>query len=170
MVTTEDALLADLGRTVRALRREADLSQRELATRSGVPQATIARIESGRANDPRFHTVERLVRAVGGTLTISLPTAAAEASTAEATCTLPPVPHDDLRDTAGRRYPAHLDAWPVWEPKDWPGAWWADWYNLPPPLWPLRLPPAAYERNRVTGTGGGRRSGSVGTHGPLGDR
>ncbi|MEV4844313.1 GNAT family N-acetyltransferase [Micromonospora matsumotoense] len=148
-MTTEDALLADLGRTVRALRREADLSQRELATRSGVPQATIARIESGRANDPRFHTVERLVRAVGGTLTISLPTAAAaEASTAEATCALPPVPHDDLRDTTGRRYPAHLDVWPVREPKDWPGAWWADWYNLPPPLWPLRLPPAAYERNR----------------------
>jgi GNAT superfamily N-acetyltransferase len=64
------------------------------------------------------------------------------------TCALPPVPHDDLRDTAGRRYPAHLDVWPVREPKDWPGAWWADWYNLPPPLWPLRLPPAAYVRNR----------------------
>ncbi|MFI9643309.1 GNAT family N-acetyltransferase [Micromonospora sp. NPDC051925] len=64
------------------------------------------------------------------------------------TCSLPPVPHDDLRDTAGRRYPAHLDAWPVREPKDWPGAWWAEWYNLPPSRWPLRLPPATYERNR----------------------
>ncbi|GHJ10514.1 hypothetical protein TPA0907_48810 [Micromonospora humidisoli] len=173
-MTTEEAPLADLGRTVRALRREADLSQRELARRSGVPQATIARIESGRATDPRFHTVERLVRAVGGTLTVALPgrpastagpttiptaapTAAPNAapnevsitaSATEVTCSLPPVPHDDLRDTAGRRYPAHLDVWPVREPKDWPGAWWADWYNLPPPLWPLRLPPAAYERNR----------------------
>ncbi|WP_431885984.1 GNAT family N-acetyltransferase [Micromonospora wenchangensis] len=165
-MTTEDAPLADLGRTVRALRREADLSQRELARCSGVPQATIARIESGRATDPRFHTVERLVRAVGGTLTVALPvgpasaaappaipttaaiTAPTTASAAEVTCALPPVPHDDLRDTAGRRYPAHLDVWPVREPKDWPGAWWADWYNLPPALWPLRLPPAAYERNR----------------------
>ena len=45
-MTTEDAPLADLGRTVRALRREADLSQRELARCSGVPQATIARIEA----------------------------------------------------------------------------------------------------------------------------
>ncbi|MFJ8686425.1 GNAT family N-acetyltransferase [Micromonospora wenchangensis] len=153
-MTTEDAPLVDLGRTVRALRREADLSQRELARRSGVPQATIARIESGRATDPRFHTVERLVRAVGGTLTVALPVGPASsvaptaASAAEVTCALPPVPHDDLRDTAGRRYPAHLDVWPVREPKDWPGAWWADWYNLPPALWPLRLPPAAYERNR----------------------
>ncbi|WP_194821848.1 GNAT family N-acetyltransferase [Micromonospora sp. S-DT3-3-22] len=157
-MTTEDPPLADLGRTVRALRREADLSQRELARRSGVPQATIARIESGRATDPRFHTVERLVRAVGGTLTVALPagpassvapaTAPTAVSAAEVTCALPPVPHDELRDTAGRRYPAHLDVWPVREPKDWPGAWWADWYNLPPPLWPLRLPPAAYERNR----------------------
>ncbi|SCG45557.1 GNAT family N-acetyltransferase [Micromonospora inositola] len=42
----------DLGGTLRALRRQADLSQRQLAERSGVPQATIARIESGRTADP----------------------------------------------------------------------------------------------------------------------
>ncbi|MFD0788678.1 helix-turn-helix domain-containing protein, partial [Micromonospora azadirachtae] len=47
----------ELGRTLRALRRRADLSQRELAQRSGVPQATLARIESGRARDPRFRRV-----------------------------------------------------------------------------------------------------------------
>ncbi|MET0417539.1 MAG: helix-turn-helix domain-containing protein, partial [Actinoplanes sp.] len=61
---------ADLGSLLRALRRRADLSQRELAERAGVPQPTLARIESGRAIDPRYRTVERLVRAAGGDLAI----------------------------------------------------------------------------------------------------
>jgi transcriptional regulator with XRE-family HTH domain len=133
----------DVGAALRSLRRLADLSQRELAERSGVPQATLARIESGRATDPRFRTVERLVRAAGGKMAIGAPDAA---ETVDGS--LPPVPHDEMRDEAGRRYPAHLDVWEVREPKDWPGAWWANWYNLPPPLWPLPLPAATYERNR----------------------
>ncbi|MGW3888811.1 helix-turn-helix domain-containing protein [Micromonospora chokoriensis] len=132
---------ADLGRALRALRRRADLSQRELAERSGVPQPTLARIESGRAVDPRFRTVERLVTAAGGEVAVGVPTALA---VTEPT----PVPHDDMRDEAGRRYPAHLDVWPVYEPRDWPGAWWAEWYRLPPERYPLPLPPAAYELNR----------------------
>ncbi|MEU7652301.1 GNAT family N-acetyltransferase [Micromonospora taraxaci] len=132
---------ADLGRALRALRRRADLSQRELAERSGVPQPTLARIESGRAADPRFRTVERLVTAAGGEVAVGVPTALA---VTEPT----PVPHDEMRDEAGRRYPAHLDVWPVDEPRDWPGAWWAEWYRLPPERYPLPLPPAAYELNR----------------------
>ncbi|MDG4778779.1 GNAT family N-acetyltransferase [Micromonospora sp. WMMD961] len=132
----------DLGRALRALRRRADLSQRELAERSGVPQPTLARIESGRAVDPRFRTVERLVRAAGGELTVAVP------SSAIAIVEPTTVPHDDMRDDAGRRYPAHLDVWPVHEPRDWPGAWWAEWYRLPPERYPLPLPPAAYELNR----------------------
>ncbi|MEU7931380.1 GNAT family N-acetyltransferase [Micromonospora echinofusca] len=133
----------DLGAALRALRRRADLSQRELAERSGVPQATLARIESGRATDPRFRTVERLLRAAGGEVAVGVRDTAAPADRV-----LPPVPHEALRDGAGRRYPAHLDVWEVKEPKDWPGAWWANWYNLPPARWPLPLPPATYERNR----------------------
>ncbi|MEH0970403.1 GNAT family N-acetyltransferase [Micromonospora sp. CPCC 205546] len=135
----------DLGAALRALRRRADLSQRELAERSGVPQATLARIESGRAADPRFRTVERLVRAAGGEVPIGVRDTAPVPT---ADLSLPAVPHDALRDGAGRRYPAHLDAWEVKEPKDWPGAWWANWYNLPPALWPLPVPPATYQRNR----------------------
>ncbi|MEO3772916.1 helix-turn-helix transcriptional regulator [Micromonospora sp. B9E7] len=131
----------DLGQALRALRRRADLSQRELAERSGVPQPTLARIESGRAVDPRFRTVERLVRAAGGELAVGVPSAL---DITEPTT----VPHDDMRDEAGRRYPAHLDVWPVYEPRDWPGAWWAEWYRLPPERYPLPLPPAAYELNR----------------------
>ncbi|MEU8115546.1 helix-turn-helix transcriptional regulator [Micromonospora sp. NPDC048947] len=139
---TDEAGGADLGQALRALRRRADLSQRQLAEKSGVPQPTLARIESGRAIDPRFRTVERLVQAAGGQLAIGVP--ASISGFAEPV----PVPHDDMRDEAGRRYPAHLDVWPVHEPRDWPGAWWAEWYRLPPERYPLPLSPAAYELNR----------------------
>src|SRR5688572_15581468 len=47
---------------VRWARRRAGLSQRELAERAGVPQSTLARIESG-AVDPRVGTVRALLRA-----------------------------------------------------------------------------------------------------------
>lgn len=50
------------GRMVREARRRATLTQRELATKSGIPQATIARIERGRA-DPRVNTLDRLLAA-----------------------------------------------------------------------------------------------------------
>ncbi len=45
-------------------RRKAGLSQRALAVRAGVTQATIARIEK-REIDPRSETVLRLLRACG---------------------------------------------------------------------------------------------------------
>jgi transcriptional regulator with XRE-family HTH domain len=110
----------DLGDVLRRLRRRADLSQRQLALRAGIPQPTVARIESGRAADPRFRTVERLVRAAGGELLIELAgdpdgtsargatanRASADQASAErvggerggADRALPtPVPHDGLR-------------------------------------------------------------------------
>ncbi|WP_246248438.1 GNAT family N-acetyltransferase [Micromonospora maritima] len=135
----------DLGDLLRRLRRRADLSQRELAARAGVPQPTVARIESGRAADPRYRTVERLVRAAGGRMRAEVEPSAGDAAAEHPTT---PVPHDDMRDQAGRRYPAHLDVWEVHEPRDWPGAWWAEWYSLPPRLYPSPLPPATYRLNR----------------------
>src|SRR5437867_11036198 len=45
------------------------LTQRELAERAEVPQATVARIESGQIT-PRIDTVEKLLRVVGHELTI----------------------------------------------------------------------------------------------------
>ncbi|MFG1673981.1 GNAT family N-acetyltransferase [Micromonospora sp. NPDC049282] len=136
----------DLGDLLRRLRRRADLSQRELAGKAGVPQAAVARIESGRATDPRYRTVERLVRAAGGEISVELEPACDMQATGSAEPG--PIPHDDMRDQAGRRYPAHLDVWEVREPRDWPGAWWAEWYTLPPSSWPLPLPPASYRLNR----------------------
>ncbi|MEG3633161.1 helix-turn-helix transcriptional regulator [Micromonospora palythoicola] len=139
MGNEEDAVL-DLGSLLRALRRQADLSQRELAERSGVPQSTVARIESRRSADPQFGTVQRLVRAAGGTLRIAGPDE--RALPADVIC-------DDSRwDEAGRRYPAHLDVRKVRTLKDWPGAWWAHWYTLPPDRWPLRVPEVTYDLDR----------------------
>ncbi|MFI7210759.1 GNAT family N-acetyltransferase [Micromonospora maritima] len=122
----------DLGATLRALRRAADLSQRELAARSGVPQATIARIESGRSTGPNFRTIERLVAAAAGRFTITGQPAGLGDALGEvgAGGGLPAVPQEGLRDVAGRHCPAHLDAREVREPKDWPGAWWAHWSSL----------------------------------------
>lgn len=51
-------------RYVRDARLKAGLTQRALAERSGVPQPTIAAIESGR-QDPRYATLDRLLRATG---------------------------------------------------------------------------------------------------------
>jgi transcriptional regulator with XRE-family HTH domain len=43
------------------------MSQRALSARTGIAQATIARIETGRDN-PRVDTLERLLRACGDSL------------------------------------------------------------------------------------------------------
>ena len=52
-------------------RRRAGISQAELARRAGVPKSTVGRIES-RARDPSTRMVERLVRAAGLEVSISL--------------------------------------------------------------------------------------------------
>lgn len=52
------------GSTLRAARRSAGLTQRELAARVGVPQPAIARIESGAAV-PRVDTLDRLLAGCG---------------------------------------------------------------------------------------------------------
>jgi transcriptional regulator with XRE-family HTH domain len=54
---------------VRQARRDAGLSQRRLAVRSGVRQSAIARIESGRVV-PRVDTLARLLQAAGATLEV----------------------------------------------------------------------------------------------------
>jgi transcriptional regulator with XRE-family HTH domain len=52
------------GRMVRDARRRANLTQRQLSTKAGIPQETIARIERGRV-DPRITTLDRLLEACG---------------------------------------------------------------------------------------------------------
>jgi transcriptional regulator with XRE-family HTH domain len=57
------------GRLLLHARRRAGLSQRVLARSAGVPQSTVARIETGQLS-PRVETLDRLLRAAGQTLTI----------------------------------------------------------------------------------------------------
>ena len=54
---------------LRTARRDAGLSQRELADRVGVPQPAVARIESGRVH-PRVDTFDRLLEACGRALAL----------------------------------------------------------------------------------------------------
>jgi transcriptional regulator with XRE-family HTH domain len=56
---------------VNGARRSAGLTQRELAERSGVPQPTIARIESGKQM-PRADTLDKLLKACGWELDMAL--------------------------------------------------------------------------------------------------
>lgn len=52
------------------VRREAGLTQVQLAERMGVPQSTIARVERG-LTDPRLSTVRAYVQAAGGSLEVT---------------------------------------------------------------------------------------------------
>ncbi|MGW3603251.1 GNAT family N-acetyltransferase [Micromonospora sp. NPDC005161] len=136
----------DVGAALRDLRRRADLSQRELAERSGVPKSTLARIEAGEGGEPAFRTVERLVRAAGGELALRLPgDPCSTPDDAESSS----VSDDEPRDEAGRRYPAHLDVRRVRTLRDWPGAWWVHSYTLPERLWPVRVPELTYDLDRA---------------------
>jgi transcriptional regulator with XRE-family HTH domain len=54
----------DAARTLRDARRRAKLSQRALATRTGIPQPAIARIERGTVV-PRVDTLDRLLAGCG---------------------------------------------------------------------------------------------------------
>lgn len=67
----------DLARTLRRLRTEGGLTQEDLAHRSGITVAALARIERGQAN-PTWTTIRRL--AVGLETTLKVIVAGVEAS------------------------------------------------------------------------------------------
>ena len=99
---------------VTALRRRADLSQRDLAARAGVPASTIARLESGATTDPRLSTMAKLTAAAGHRLVI--------AADDDELLTPEPELRGRCRDLRGRRLPAHLDVAPAMD--DWLRPWW----------------------------------------------
>ena len=53
-----------IGRDLARLRREASLSQTEVASRAGIRAETLSRLENGQAN-PTVATVRRILRALG---------------------------------------------------------------------------------------------------------
>ena len=107
-MTTPDDPVPEL---LRGARRWADLSQRQLAGRAGVPQSSVARLEAGRRR-ARWDEVTVLLAACGLRLQV--------VDVDEAPVDLPAL--EPAVDRAGRRFPAHLD---LREPGGF-GGWWAD--------------------------------------------
>jgi transcriptional regulator with XRE-family HTH domain len=91
----------DAGSYLAQARRLADLSQRELAARAGMPQSTIAAFESG-ARRPTVQAMDGLLRACGLRLSVL------DAHGGEVHA----FPAEVVRDNAGRRFAAHLDVQP----------------------------------------------------------
>lgn len=107
--------LADrLADYITALRRRADLSQRELAALAGLPATTVARLESGATTDPRLSTMAKLAAAAGQRLVI--------ADDDDELLMPEPELRGRCRDLGGRRLPAHLDVAPAVEDSLRP--WW----------------------------------------------
>jgi predicted transcriptional regulator len=80
----------DAATLLREARRAAGLSQRRLATAAGVPQPSVARIESG-AVEPRFETLDRLLAACGrGVATVVRPGTGVDRSQIRAMLALTP--------------------------------------------------------------------------------
>jgi transcriptional regulator with XRE-family HTH domain len=113
---------------LRRARRLADLSQHALARRTGVPQSTVARIESGKLA-PSLKVFQRLLAGAG----LSLVVVDAEGHVVE-----PMRECDDARNGGDRRYPSHLDA--ILDPRS--GEWWGDKYGL-------ARPPETFWRDRA---------------------
>src|SRR5262245_37864357 len=103
---------------LRRARRQADLSQPQLADNAKAPQSTVARIESGIA--PSLKTFQRLLSAAGLSLVVI---------DGEGRVVLPMRESDDTRNGGDRRYPSHLDT--VLDPRT--GEWWGDAYGLARP-------------------------------------
>lgn len=122
---------------VRAVRRRADASQRELARLAGVHHATVGRIEAG-ALTPSIDLLCRIIAVAGFRLAV----------VDEFGRVLTPMrDRPDTRDGANRRYPSHLDT--ILDPE--PGEWWADIYGL-------ARPPETFYRDRRTRDAQRRRS------------
>jgi XRE family transcriptional regulator, regulator of sulfur utilization len=64
MASTEERFLRDFGRRLADLRRKKNLSQEELASRSGLHAVAITYIETGRRL-PKLDTVYKLARGLG---------------------------------------------------------------------------------------------------------
>ena len=91
----------EAGAYLARLRRLADLSQRDLAQRTGLPQSTIAAYEANRCQ-VTARRLDQVLRAGG------LRLAVVDARDEE----VEPFPADAVRDNADRRFPAHLDVQP----------------------------------------------------------
>lgn len=128
------------GDVVRALRRAAGLSQRELAARARIPPATVGRIEASATADPRLSTLLKVVQAADHGLFVS--------SISGVPLKIRPDPRDALaayRDKAWRRLPAHLPVYAVVHELD---GWWG-WRRIGWSVDEPSVPPFTFARRRI---------------------
>ncbi len=69
---------------LRSLKAESNMSMREIATKSGIPEPTLEKIFSGATKNPGVNTIQSLVHALGYSLNDIDPGAKKSSSTAEA--------------------------------------------------------------------------------------
>ncbi|WP_203710133.1 helix-turn-helix domain-containing protein [Asanoa siamensis] len=112
---------------LRAARRRADLSQRQLAKKGRASHGTVGRIESGELV-PSLAMMERLLAACGFRIVVV---------DQRERKLQPMVDSDNTLDGARRRFPAHLDV--ILDPLF--GEWWGDIYGL-------ARPPETFYRDR----------------------
>lgn len=123
-----------LALVLRAARHHVGLSQRELARRSGQPLGTIASVESGR-RDVKVSTLAALLTTCGWDLQV------VDGAGRPVDALL----EDRRRDSAGRRYPAHVTVRSTLEKGSWWGDRWGYYWGIPPrPDWTFDLPRRTY--------------------------
>ncbi len=62
----EQRIATEIGQKVKSLRRAVKMTQRELASKVGSTQSSVARFEAGRQAKVSFAYVQRLLEALGG--------------------------------------------------------------------------------------------------------
>ena len=117
-----------LAGVIRRVRREADLSQRQLAIAAKLAPSTVAAFETGK-KIPSVDSLQRILNAANYLLVVL-------DSSGRAVPALDV--WDNLADLAGRRFPPHLDT--IVDPTY--GEWWADRYGL-------ARPPETFRRDRA---------------------
>jgi len=123
----DDEFPAD--RYIRAARKLADFSQRELASRAGIPYSVVARVESA-PERARVGDFALLLRAAGLRMQI-VDNAGREIAPEQRESA-------GLTDRARRRYPAHLDVRPG------KAGWWGDGW----PMFDGKAPANTFDRSR----------------------
>ena len=58
-----------IGRRIASIRRLLDMTQQELASRTGLTQATIARVEKGRKKKVELNTIYKIAQALNTSVT-----------------------------------------------------------------------------------------------------
>lgn len=62
----------DLGKRIKELREQQDLTQQALADKAGVSRIYVQKIEAGARESPSWDVLERIAQALGATLRIDL--------------------------------------------------------------------------------------------------